>query len=165
MTYFLFKRWRMRRSTFIQLTTFFLALSIMTERYCFITVVYKTKYFGQVLIMLVILLNCIFNFFITKLRKTKQQKRLHELFNIDRTPSVGFCIIFIIGILDMLYAFFLFWPSNVIPVWLLITLLQIFIPLNIFLRACCIKLEYHSIHLVAGTIIMAAVIVNCIIFA
>ena len=61
----------MRRATLIKVTTFFLGLSIFLERYCFIITVYKTKYFGQVLIMLVIFFNTIFSYFITKMRRTK----------------------------------------------------------------------------------------------
>jgi hypothetical protein len=32
-------------------------------------------------------------------------------------------VIALVGMLDMLYAFFLFWPANVIPVWMLLVLL------------------------------------------
>ena len=67
--------------------------------------------------------------------------------------------------LDMLYAFFLFWPANVIPVWMLVTLLQFFIPLNMLVRSCCIGLQHHKIHAVAGFIIFGAVIINLMDFA
>lgn len=59
------------------LVTCFLVLSIFMERFCFIVTVYKTKYYGYVLILIVIMLNCIFNFALTHLRKEKQTKRLH----------------------------------------------------------------------------------------
>ena len=62
----------------------------------------------------------------------------------------------------MLYAFFLFWPANVIPVYLLITLLQFFIPLNMLFRSCCIGLTHYTKHMVAGLIIAGAVILNMI---
>lgn len=123
MTYFLFKSFRVMKSTYINICLGFLILSLFFERYCFITTVYKTKYYGYVLILMVIGLNCLLNMLILKLRKKKQTKRLHEIFNIERTPSVGTCVISFIGMLDMLYAFFLFWPANVIPIWLLITML------------------------------------------
>ena len=93
------------------------------ERYCFIVTVYKMKYYGYVLILIVIALNCIFNMILTRVKIERKTKALHELFQIDRTPSVGSCIIGIIGTLDMLYAFFLFWPANVLPLYLLIALL------------------------------------------
>lgn len=60
----------------------------------------------------------------------------------------------------MLYAFFLFWPANMIPLWLLISLLQFFIPLNMLFRSCCIGLKHYMIHCIAGFIIFAAVCLN-----
>jgi len=62
----------------------------------------------------------------------------------------------------MLYAFFLFWPANMIPIWLLISLLQFFIPLNMFFRSCCIGLKHYLIHIVAGCIILGAIVINMI---
>ena len=61
---------------------------------------------------------------------------------------------------DMLYAFFLFWPANVIPVYLLITLLQTFIPLKMFFRTCCIGLKHHKRHILAGAIIIISVVIS-----
>ena len=87
----------MQKVTYIKVITVFLLLSLFLERYCFITTVYKTKYYGYVLILLVIGLNCVFNLILSRLRKKKQTKRLHELFNIERTPSVGTCVIGFIG--------------------------------------------------------------------
>ena len=97
MTYFLFRSWRLRKSTMTVLVTAFLVLSLLTERFCFIVTVYKAKYYGYVLILIVIFLNCIFNLVLMRLRKVKQTKRLHELFDIERTPQVGWCIIGIVG--------------------------------------------------------------------
>ena len=122
MSYFLLKRWRVTKSTLIKLCIGSLLLSLFFERYFFITTVYKTKYYGYVLILLVIGLNCLLNIVILRLRKKKQTQYLHELFNIER-PSVSLCVVTFIGIIDMLYAFLLFWPANAIPVWLLITML------------------------------------------
>ena len=164
MTYFLFKSWRVMKSTYINICLGFLILSLFFERYCFITTVYKTKYYGYVLILLVIGLNCLCNILILKLRKKKQTKRLHELFQIERTPSVGKFVISFIGMIDMLYAFFLFWPANVIPIWLLITMLQFFIPFNMLVRSCCIGLIHYKVHAIAGFIIFAAVCINLLDF-
>ena len=97
MTYFLFKPLKLRKSTLTLVVTGFLVLSLLIERFCFITTVYKTRYYGYVLIMIVILMNCIFNFALTRMRKKKQKKRLHELFNIERTPSVSWFMIGVIG--------------------------------------------------------------------
>ena len=62
----------------------------------------------------------------------------------------------------MLYAFFLFWPANMIPIWLLISLLQFFIPLNMLFRSCCIGLKHYLVHVVAGCIILTGIILNMI---
>ncbi len=64
--------------------------------------------------------------------------------------------------LDMLYAFFLFWPANMIPIWLLVSLLQFFIPLNMLFRSCCNGLKHFTTHVIAGFIILVAVVLNMI---
>jgi hypothetical protein len=97
MTYFVLRRFRMTQRNMIKCTTVALLIAITLERYCFIVTVYKMKYYGYVLIMIVIALNCVFNLLLTKLRIKRQSKALHDLFQIDRTPKVGSCIIGIIG--------------------------------------------------------------------
>lgn len=62
----------------------------------------------------------------------------------------------------MLYAFFLFWPANIIPVWLLCILLQFFIPLNMFFRSCCVGNSHYKKHIVAGFIVTVGVAVAMI---
>jgi hypothetical protein len=57
----------------------------------------------------------------------------------------------------MSYAFFLFWPANVMPVWLLIVLLQLFIPLNTLMRSCCVGLKHFKIHIISSLIILIGV--------
>ena len=123
---------------YIYILLTFLLIALFFERYCFVVAVYKTKNYGYVLILTVIFFNSLFLFLISKLRVKKHQKRLHELYNIDRAPSVGLLVISLVGCLDMLKSFFLFWPANVMPLWLLVSLLQVFIPLNMILRSCCI---------------------------
>ena len=65
-------------------------------------------------------------------------------------------------VLDMLYAFFLFWPANMIPLWLLVSLLQFFIPLNMLFRSCIMGLQHYTRHVIAGFVICAAVVLNFI---
>ena len=67
-----------------------------------------------------------------------------------------------ISVLDMMYAFLLFWPANVIPLWILVSLLQFFIPLNMLFRSCCIGMKHYTKHFMAGFIIMIAVLLNMI---
>lgn len=71
MTYFLFKPLRLKKSALTLMVTVFLVLALICERFCFITTVYKTRYYAYVLILLVILMNCIFNFALTRMRKKK----------------------------------------------------------------------------------------------
>lgn len=62
----------------------------------------------------------------------------------------------------MFYAFLLFWPANVIPIWLLITLLQFFIPLNMLMRSCCVGKSHYKTHVISGFIILSATAVNLV---
>ena len=62
----------------------------------------------------------------------------------------------------MLYAFFLFWPANVIPIWELVILLQLFIPINMLFRRCCIGLKHYTTHVIAGLVIVIATVLNMI---
>ena len=134
----MFRRCKVQWTTFYILTTAILLLAIFMERFCFIVIVYKSKYYGYVLILLVISMNCVFNFILAQIKPKKAEKKLHKIFKLDRTPELGCFVVTIIGALDMLYAFFLFWPANILPYYLLISLLQIFIPLNLMMRSLAI---------------------------
>lgn len=61
----------------------------------------------------------------------------------------------------MLYAFLLFWPATVLPVLLLITLLQFFIPMNMLFRTV-MGLQHYNIHIVATSVIILATIIGLI---
>ena len=50
---------RVRRGFKLQVVTAILVIAVFTERYCFYVSVYKTKFFGYLLILLVSLLNMI----------------------------------------------------------------------------------------------------------
>ena len=60
----------------------------------------------------------------------------------------------------MLYAFMLFWPANVLPIYLLVALLQIYIPLNILTRSMFMDSDQYAKHKLASVVIAAAVICN-----
>ena len=96
-SYFLFKSCRMRRTTLTALVTGFLVIALIMERFCFIVSVYKTRYCAYVLILIVIFLNCIFNFVLSRMQKKPQRKRLHEIFNIERAPQVSYFTTGLIG--------------------------------------------------------------------
>lgn len=161
LTWFMHRSIIVRRRTLINLATVSLVVSLFMERYCFIVTVYKTRYYGYVLILTVFALNMLFSFVVLKCRsKTKKVKESYQVFEIERQSNLGCCIYSFLGLLDMFYAFFFFWPSNVIPMWLLVTLLQVFIPLNMGLRMCALKLSFHPLQKVSGVIILLAIGVN-----
>lgn len=62
----------------------------------------------------------------------------------------------------MVYAFLLFWPANVISPWLMVSLLQFFIPLNLYFKACFSGLEYYRVHFAASFVIILGVAINMI---
>ena len=58
-------------------------------------------------------------------------------------------------------AFFLIWPANVMPLWLLISILQVFIPLNMTLRSLCIgHVSHYRFHWASGFVILVGGILN-----
>jgi hypothetical protein len=61
-----------------------------------------------------------------------------------------------------MYAFFLFWPANVVPIFMLVSLLQLFIPLSVFMRQCCIGLKHYKIHIVAAGVILVGILFSYI---
>ena len=90
-TYFIHKSWRMPVKMYVGILLAFLVVAFFMERYCFVLMVYKSKNYGGVLIMLIILFNALFLRVIKRLRQHKQQKRLHELYNIHQAPKIGMC--------------------------------------------------------------------------
>lgn len=61
----------------------------------------------------------------------------------------------------MLRSFFLFWPANVVPFWLLISFLQLKIPLMTFMRFCCIEeVRHYWTHWFSALVILSACIVH-----
>lgn len=61
----------------------------------------------------------------------------------------------------MLRSFFLFWPSNVMPIWLLLTLMQLKIPLITFMRFCCIEeVRHYWAHWLSALVILSGCVVH-----
>jgi len=54
-------------------------------------------------------------------------------------------VIGLLGTLDAMYMFLFFWPAKTLPIWLLISMLQFFIPLNMLLRSCCMEGKFNRI--------------------
>ena len=62
----------------------------------------------------------------------------------------------------MIYAFLLFWPANIISPWLFITLLQFFIPLNMFFKTCANRQTFLKIHFYSAFLILVGVALGMI---
>ena len=88
---------RVRRGFKLKVVTALLVLAVFLERYTFIVSVYKTKFFGYLLILFVIFLNVIFQAIQSSIRKDKHKRMLHQMFEIERTPKIGLCVITILG--------------------------------------------------------------------
>lgn len=147
--------------TYIRLLLTSLVLAFFFERYCFIVVVYKTKNFDYTLILFVIFFNTLFLYVIHKLRQAKHTKRLFEIYDSGEEPKVHPLAMTLIAVIDMLKSLFLFWPANSMPIWLFLSLLQLFIPLNMLFRSCCISGIRHSrIHQISSAIIFVGCIIN-----
>lgn len=67
----------------------------------------------------------------------------------------------LIGSIDMLYTFLLFWPATVLPVLLLVTLLQFFIPMNMLFRSLAGQ-KHNKVHIGAAMIILVATLVGLV---
>jgi len=146
---------------YIRILLALLLLALFMERYCFAVAVYKIKNYGGILILTVIIFNTIFLYVIQRLRNNKQRKKLHELYKLERAPKVGVCIVAVIGGLDMMKSFLFFWSANVMPIWLLITLLQLKIPLTTIMRGCCIdEVRHYLTHWIAALVILVGCVVN-----
>jgi 1,4-dihydroxy-2-naphthoate octaprenyltransferase len=81
----------------LKVVTVLLFVAMFMERYTFIVSVYKTKYFGYLLILFVILMNVMFQAIQSVIRKDKHKRMLHQMFEIERTPEIGIVIITILG--------------------------------------------------------------------
>ena len=133
-----------------------LVISLFFERFCFIVTVYKTKAHGYVLILVVSFLSSMFALFTSMIKKKKHKRKLYEYFQLNKTPNVGVWIFGLVSILDMFYVFFLFWAANDVPAGTLITLLQLYIPLNMIIRRLFLSQSHYFPHWIAGGIIIAA---------
>ena len=76
---------------------FFLLIALFLERFCFVVAIYKGKNYGYILILLVFMFNTCFLGIIQRVRQNKNKKRLFELYDTDREPSVNCCVVLIIG--------------------------------------------------------------------
>ena len=62
----------------------------------------------------------------------------------------------IVSILDLFYVFFLFWSANELPIGVLITYLQFYIPLNMLTRKVFLGQSHYLPHWMSGLTILLA---------
>lgn len=123
----------LRHRVYACILTVTLLVFMFMERFCFLTIVYKTKCTNYVLILGVALVNCLLLLIQNIRRRAKVQKKMHSLFNLEMAQKPPLVAVIFVGLLDMAYAFCLFWPANVIPIFVLTCSMQLFIPLNTLL--------------------------------
>ena len=149
----------LRQSVYAVVLTLILLAFMIMERFCFLTIVYKTKCTNYVLIVFVTLINTFILMVSMLKRRKKVEKKMHFMFELETVQSPPCFAIFFVGLLDMSYAFCLFWPANVLPIFVLVCQMQLFIPLNTLLgRCCCARPEYKKHILIAFLIITGAVL-------
>jgi hypothetical protein len=68
---------RVKRGFKLKVVTVLLFLAMFMERYTFFVSVYRTKYFGYILILFVIFLNMVLQAYQSSIRKDKHKRMLH----------------------------------------------------------------------------------------
>jgi len=82
---------------------------------------------------------------------------MHSMFvikNIENPPKMA---VFLVGLMDMGYAFCLFWPANILPIFIIVCQMQLFIPLDtLFGKLICGKQEFMK-HVIISVVILFGV--------
>ena len=134
-----------------------LLICLSIERYCFLVMVYKTKCTNYALLLVIISANSLLLFYL-KLKQEKQTTyNMHNLFRIDTIEQPPCLAILLVGILDMAYQFCLFWPANLVPIYVLMVFMQLFLPLNTLMSRICCGREEHKRHLILSITILIGV--------
>lgn len=68
---------RVRRGFKLKVVAVLLVIAMFMERYCFFMSVYKTKFFGYILILLVSFANVLMQAYQSAIRKDKHKRMLH----------------------------------------------------------------------------------------
>ena len=104
----------------VKILVSFLVIFMFTERYSFLVLVYKTKCTNYILLYVITILNTVLTFVWTKLKARKVEEKMHNLFEIDQVHQTPKFFVIFAGLLDMGYAFCLFWPANVLPIFVMV---------------------------------------------
>ena len=146
-----------RESVYKQVLAVFLAIMLFVERFCFLTMVYKTKCTNYCLLILVVFLNTVFLLVRKNQRGQKVQNKMHELFSLETVDEAPWIAVIFVGSLDMMYVFCLFWPANLIPAPVILLLMQLSIPINTLMGRYIFKHEEFKRHIYISIIIMVGV--------
>lgn len=161
MTYIITKKFPIPIKRYVMILSLFLIPALFLERYFFIVAVYKSRNYGYILLLTVLFFNTIFLYIMQILRRNKEKKSLSQQYSNDIKPKVSNIIIFIVAIFDTFKSLLLFWSANTVTPWMLIALLQLYIPLNMFLRSCCIEnISHYLRHWVIGLLIFTGCVVS-----
>lgn len=161
MTYIITKKFPIPIKRYVMVLSLFLIPALFLERYFFIVAVYKSRNYGYILLLTVLFFNTIFLYIMQILRRNKEKKSLSQQYSNDIKPKVSNIIIFIVAIFDTFKSLLLFWSANTVTPWMLIALLQLYIPLNMFLRSCCIEnISHYLRHWVIGLLIFTGCVVS-----
>ena len=111
-----------------------LIISIFIERFWFIVTIYKTKGHGYVLILIISILNLMLIYANNIISKKWHKKKLYEYFQSIKIEHVGIWVMLFVSILDLFSILSLYLAANELPIGVLITYLQLYIPFNIIIR-------------------------------
>ena len=85
---------------------------------------------------------------------------MHALFRIDTIQQPPCMAVFFVGILDMAYQFCLFWPANLVPIYVLMVFMQLFLPLNTLMSKFCCGRDEHKKHIFLSLFILIGIFVS-----
>jgi len=107
--------------------------------------------------MTVVFLNALTTYLSNRKRQQAVQDKMHSMFVLKSIEDPPKLAVMLVGLLDMGFAFCSFWPANILPVFIIVCQMQLFIPLDTLAgRFMCGRLE-HKRHLVFSAIILIGI--------
>lgn len=146
----------LRQSIVIKLYCAYLVMLLFLERFCFYLLCYKMYCSDYMLILFSSLGNIVYLMYEQYSKGKKVVKKMHHIFEFDdfeRPPGIAIAIM---GILDMAYSFFLYWPTNLMPILGLTIIYQLFIPFDTFIGLFCCQKPSRKAHIIFSLVILMA---------
>lgn len=144
----------LRQSIVVRLYLIYLFILLFLERFCFYLLCYKMYCSDYILIILTSLLNIIYLTYEQYSQGKKAEKKMHRIFEFEDFEMPPIIAIAIMGILDAAYAFFLYWPTNLMPVLGLTNMFQLFIPFDTFIGVLFCKKKSRTAHYIFSIVIL-----------